>query len=253
MAQAHRSSHNSFDGPAPACRATLETLQRVLDGEANWPTLDDDAHLPACPACRERIRAAQLIISTLRPHPGATTALPSHLRERILDRVNADRRARLRLRWATVAGSLALAAAVLWAVGVVHYRPAVPDNAEVVQQSAPVPVAVPLSAPAPAPPAPSERVRLSEQWAKASESLWETPKPLAESIAVAPKLIDALAAPFTKPAAMPDPMNQALEPARKTLAELPSVARTGLEPITGTAEKAFHRFLRDLNSVKPNS
>jgi hypothetical protein len=52
---------------------------------------------------------------------------------------------------------------------------------------------------------------------------------------------------------MPDPMNQALEPARKTLAELPSVARTGLEPITGTAEKAFHRFLRDLNSVKPNS
>lgn len=247
MAHAQRSPHNSFDGPAPACRATLEMLQRVLDGEVNWATLDSDAHLPACSACRERLRAAQLLSTALTAAPDATTAFPSHLTERILDRVNADRRGRRRFRWATAAGGLAVAAAVLWAVGVFHHGPAAPDNAEVVQQSAPP------APPVPPPPAPPEPVRLSEQWAKASESLWEPPKPLAESVAVAPKLIDALAAPFTKPAAMPDPMNQALEPARKTLAELPTVARTGFEPITGTAEKAFHRFLRDLSSVKPNS
>ena len=72
-------------------------------------------------------------------------------------------------------------------------------------------------------------------------------------MAVAPKVFDVLTGPFRLPAPPADPMANALEPARKSLAELPVAARAGLEPVTGTAEKAFARFLRDVGSVTPNS
>ncbi|MCS6864448.1 MAG: hypothetical protein RMJ56_11460 [Gemmataceae bacterium] len=240
---------------APECQATVATLQRILDGDLSWATLQADGHAAACQACRERLQAARLVVTTLATAPSDRVESPNSRTDRILDAVMADRRARRRRRRATLIGGLTLAAMVLVAIGVLYQGPLVPGNVDVVQQSDPPPVAVPPAAPAPVPPppAPPAPVRLSEQWAKASENLWTTPQSLSESMAVAPKWLDTLAAPFTKPPALPDPTAQALEPARKTLAEFPTIARMGLEPITGTAEKAFDRLLRDLGRVKPNS
>ena len=59
--------------------------------------------------------------------------------------------------------------------------------------------------------------------------------------------------PFKSQGAPPNPMAVVIEPARNSIVELPVAARIGLEPVTGTAEKAFNRFLRDVGAVKPNS
>ena len=42
-----------------------------------------------------------------------------------------------------------------------------------------------------------------------------------------------------------------LGPAGKSLTEIPDAARTGLEPVTGTAQKAFNRLLRDVGAMQP--
>ena len=103
-------------------------------------------------------------------------------------------------------------------------------------------------------PAPEPRpIRFGEAVANTEQAILDTPQPFAGSMAVAPKVFDALTSPFKLPAQPADPMGVALEPARKSLAEIPVAARAGLEPVTGTAEKAFNRFLRDVGSVKPNS
>jgi hypothetical protein len=103
-------------------------------------------------------------------------------------------------------------------------------------------------------PAPRERpVRIGDAMAHAGQSLRDAPKPLAESVAVAPKLFDALAGPLAWPAAQPMGAGNVLEPARQAVLELPTAARGALEPVADTAAKAYARFLRDLGAVKPNS
>jgi hypothetical protein len=94
-------------------------------------------------------------------------------------------------------------------------------------------------------------IRIGDEIAKAEHTLLEMPKPLAESAAVAPKLLGAIGGALKLPDAPADPMAAALEPARKSLADLPHAAQAGLEPVAGTAEKAFKRFLSDVGAVKP--
>ena len=236
----------------PECRATVELLQRVLDGDATADALDADAHRAACPTCRERAGAARLLLSALavRNEPAA---VPSGLTAGVLDAIKADRRSRARYRLFAAMGGFAVAAAVLVGVWFIAGGQRKPDDSqpkEVVQQPdppevAPPPRVKPATAPQPRP------VRIGDAFASAGQSLMEAPKPLADSVAVTPKLLGALTEPFTAP---PGPMAD-LEPARKTLAELPDAAMSGLEPVTDTAQKAFGRFLRDVGSVqpKPNS
>src|SRR5262249_3038582 len=109
------------------------------------------------------------------------------------------------------------------------------------------------STPTPAPAPDPRPIRIGDEFAKTTQSILETPKPLTDSVAVAPKLFEAITNSFKLPDMAPDPMGAALEPARKSLTELPVVARSGLEPVTDTAEKAFKRFLTDVGAVKPNS
>jgi hypothetical protein len=45
---------------------------------------------------------------------------------------------------------------------------------------------------------------------------------------------------------VPTPMAEVVAPAAVSIAELPAAARTGLEPVTGTTQKAFTRLLRDV-------
>src|SRR5437763_757154 len=41
------------------------------------------------------------------------------------------------------------------------------------------------------------------------------------------------------------------EPAGRAIAEIPAAAKTGLEPVTGSAQKAFSRLLKDVGAVSP--
>jgi hypothetical protein len=92
-------------------------------------------------------------------------------------------------------------------------------------------------------------VRIGDELTRASLALRDSSRPLTEPAAVAPQLVVRLTDTLTRPLlADPD-----FAPAR--LGDLSQAARTGLEPITGTAQKAFARLLRDVNAVttKPKS
>lgn len=263
MKKPYDPSQNELE-PLPECRATLERIQAVMDGEAGVESLDADSHPAVCPACRERVRAARMLLSVLTA-PREPVEVPGDFADRVVKAMWEDRHVRVRRRVYAATAWLALAAAILIAlytfVNPDRPEPVVPlGPAEVVHKpdAAPAPhTAEPKPAPTPTPvpaPAPHPRpIRISDEVAKAGQTLLETRKPITDSVAVAPKLFDALTEPFKLPAPPADPMTNALDPARKSITELPVVARTGLEPVTGTAEKAFSRFLRDVGAVKPNS
>ena len=246
-------SFDDTDPTAPACRATVAEIQRALDGDASPESLDADPHLGACASCRERVRAARVLLSVLAtPEP---VAVPAGFTDRVLSAVRDDRQAHARRRRvAPVAGVLALAAAVLvgaWVIANANGPKPIEQPKELVQQSAPAPLEVApeprVKAPAPEP----RPINIGNEFAKAERALRDAPKPLTDSVAFAPKLLDVFTGPFTKPAA--PPMGDALEPARKSIADLPDAARTGLEPVTGTAQKALDRLLRDVTAMKPKS
>ncbi|MBY0456172.1 MAG: hypothetical protein K2V38_02420, partial [Gemmataceae bacterium] len=158
--------------------------------------------------------------------------------------------------FAAVAALAALAAAVVVAAFVIApaFQKMKPDAPVARSEPAPTaPEVAPL--PRPKPPelalAPDPRpIRAADGMAKV-EALLDSPKPLLDTVAAAPKLLDAVARAFAKPAPEGQPKGDMLEPARKSLTELPDAARHGLEPVTGTAQKAYARLLRDLGSVKP--
>lgn len=240
----------------PQCRATTDRLQRALDGEDAVESLDADPHLGACPACRERVRAARVLLAVLAT-PAKPVAVSAGFTDRVVKAVQEDRHVRTRRGVYKAAAWFALAAAVLVAAFAifapkgekpVNFVPDIPHEVARKPEVAPPPEKVPAPTPAPEP----RPIRFNDEFAKAGQAFRDAPNPLAESVAVAPKVFDALTSPFTQPPA-PMGMGEALEPARKSLADLPDAARTGLEPVTDTAQKAYDRFLRDFASVKPKS
>lgn len=247
---------DDFDQVAPECRATVDAVQLVLDGAAPAESLDSDPHATACATCRERVRAARVLLSVLAA-PGEPVAVPTGFTEKVMADVwvGWHERRRERVRRAYEVGgalALALAAAVLIAAfvlpGLLQRREPVldfkPDLAKKQPEAAP--------APREKPPAPPRPMRIGDEVAKAGQALRDTPKPIADSVAVAPKLYEAFASAF-RPAEPAAPMGDMLEPARKSLAELPDAAKSGLEPVTGTAQRALDRLLRDVALVKPKS
>lgn len=238
--------------PPPACRATVDLLQQVLDGDADPAALAVDPHPAACATCRDRVRAARLVLDVLAA-PRAPAPVPAGFADRVLAAAAADRTTLPPRRFPLVGTLLALAAALLVAVWFVASNRNAPRGgpSETVRQPDPPTPQPPALAPAPREKAPP--IRIGDEVAKASQAILDAPKPFADSVAAAPKLFDALTGTFKLPAAPRDPMINVLEPARKTLTELPVAARAGLEPVTGTAEKAFNRFLSDVGAVKPNS
>ena len=238
----------------PECRATVELIQRALDGDATADLFDANLHTSACATCRERARAARVLLSALAT-PAEPVAVPADFADRVVTAMWAERHTSTWRRSAAVALA-ALAAAILLAVGLGLLFPTkeeVPVPLHNVAQTPQQPTPAPEPLPNPPEPVPEPRpIRVGDALANTGQAILDAPKPLAESVAVAPKLLDVLSGPFKMPAPA-DPMTASLEPARKSLADLPDAARTGLEPVTGTAEKAFNRFLRDVGSVKPNS
>jgi hypothetical protein len=223
----------------PACEPTVERLQRVLDGELTADALDADAHPAVCPVCRDRIRAARLLLTALY-EPADTFHAPVGLTEAILAGVRADRRRVVRRRVAV--GGLAVAAAVVlafwWSGG---DRPGGPPRQPGMVKTATPPA--PELAPAPRP------IRINDQIAKAGEALRDSSRTITAPAASGPKVF----APFTN-ALTKFPVNPAvadLEPARRSLVEIPVAAKTGLEPVTDSAQKALNRLLKDVVAVSP--
>ena len=239
----------------PECRATVARIQSVLDGDAS-ESLDADAHPIACPTCRERVRAARVLLSVLAT-PSEPVPVPADFADRVVKAMWAEKHVRTRRRsyvavLATLAASLLLSAGLAWYFRSPHQT--VVYMNEDVRPSPWVEVAPAPREKEPPAPAPEPRpIRFNEAVANTGQAIMDTPRPFTESVAVAPKVFEVLSNPFKMPAPPADPMATAFDPARKSLAELPDAARAGLEPVTGTAEKAFARFLRDVGSVKPNS
>jgi hypothetical protein len=259
MLKPYDPSENENETVPPQCRATVDLIQRALDGEETPGSLDADPHAAACPACRERVLAARVLLSVL-SLPREPAAVPANFSDRVVKAMWEDRHARTRRNVYKATAWLALAAAILIGLYTIVSPPQpdvvpLPDmtpRGEFARQPdvAPAPRA---KEPGPAPAPEPRPIHIGDEVAKAEQKLLEVPKPLTDSVAVAPKLFEAITNPFKMPAGPPDPMATALEPARKSLTELPLAARVGLEPVTGTAEKAFKRFLHDVGSVKPNS
>ena len=81
------------------------------------------------------------------------------------------------------------------------------------------------------------------------QTIVDSAKPIAEPVIGAPGVLDWFTGTVSLPAGPP----AGFEPTRDALVELPGAARTGLEPVTSTTQKAFARLLRDVGSVQINT
>lgn len=211
----------------PECLPTVERLQAALDtGELR--AVESDPHARVCATCRGRIRAARALLAAL--------ATPTNvgLPPSFADRVLADARPASPSRpWRVVAVVVGIAAAVLIAVWAIGRQPAPEGGIPEVVEVTPLP-----TAPPPKP------LRIDDGLARAGQALRDTARPLTEP--TTPKLFASLSNPFTKSA---NPVD--LEPARKSLSDMPEAAMIGFEPVTGSASKAFARLVRDVSAVQP--
>lgn len=234
---------DDFDIPVPPeCRATVDRLQQVLDGEREAATLDADPHPATCAACRERIAAARLVLAVLAA-PSQPVALSNQRIDSILLAVHEDRQARLRRRAYAIAAAACVA--FIGSVFVFNWVTNLPQ-----QPSGPTsPVVLQVAS---VPPPPEVRpIRIGDEISRAGQALMGSSKPLTEPATVAPQIVAKITDSLTRPMlAAPE-----VEPPRNLLTELPGAARAGLEPVTGTAQKAFARLLREVNTVsaKPKS
>ena len=218
------------------CGPTLERVQAVLDRIHPASILADDAHPAVCPACRGRVRAAQFLLNAF-AEP-REISVPTSLTNAILAGVRADRRARSRRRAFAMVGGFAAAAAVVFAVWFNQPKPVEVANAPPLQPLPQVPPAV-------------QPMRVNDELAKAGEAFRESSRTITEPAASAPRVFAALTDSLLKAPAAPVGID--LGPAGRSLSEIPDAARSGLEPVTGTAQKAFNRLLRDVTSMQPKS
>jgi hypothetical protein len=231
-------STESDDVVLPVCRPTMERLQAVLDGELPGAALDADPHPAACSVCRGRIAAARLLLSVLaKPEP---VTVPPGMAERIVAAMGEDRLARIRRRTFVFAGGIAVAiAASILFMGWLSPPPAIEDMANI--RPAPVvpnPAAAPLGKP----------LRIGDELAKAGHALRDAPRAITDPASAAPQLFAMVGDALTRPA----PAGE-IDTPRPALSEIPDAARTSLEPVTGTAQKAFARLMHDVAGMKPKS
>jgi hypothetical protein len=225
--------------PLPTdCDRSIDRLQRMLDGELPVSALDADPHTASCPNCRERSAAARIVLVAMASSVPATP--PRDLTESIIAALREDRFAERRHRSFAIVGAavIAIAACLLLAAWLANsgVQPEQPPNA-----AGPRDIAKVL------PPAPEPRpARLSDEFAKVGQAIVDSSKPITEPVAGAPAFLEILGDSFALPAGP----SAGFEPTRSALAELPAAARTGLEPVTWTTQRAFARLMRDIGTVQ---
>src|SRR5207253_11156021 len=88
-------------------------------------------------------------------------------------------------------------------------------------------------------------IRIGDEFSKAGLALLDAPRSITESAAPAPQVIAKMTDVLTRPTTVPD-----VESPRAALAEIPDMARAGLEPVTHTAQRAFTRLMHDVGTVQ---
>jgi hypothetical protein len=230
------------DPVPPACEPTVERLQAVLDGELSADALETDPHPADCPVCRDRIRAARLLLTVL-AEPAEPCCVPAGLTGTILAGVRADRRRVARQRVAFAVGGLAVAAAVVVAVWWFGGPRPVDQTgqSDFVREQPQAPTHEPAPVPRP--------IRINDEIAKAGGALRESSRTITEPATSGPRVFASFTNALTR---LPvNPVVTDLEPARRSLAEIPVAAQAGLEPVTESAQKALNRLLKDVGSVSP--
>jgi predicted anti-sigma-YlaC factor YlaD len=213
------------------CRDFRELLQRRLDGAPGDPSALD-AHRKECPQCAGLAAAADRLSAGL--HRLAPPAPPADLTARVVGRVLQDRRARRhrRRRWAS-AGTLAVAASLLLAIGLRVWRPAGPDAPP---QPAPPPVAQ-----APVPPAETGTLRESVAEARSAVAAL-TSRTAEEAVARTRGLLPDLGRSPLEEMDFSPPLEAPLREAGQNVS-------AGLEPVADFSRRAVGQFLRDLSPM----
>jgi hypothetical protein len=218
------------DAVPPGCRPAVDRLQAFLDDRRSPNELLADPHVAGCADCRDRVRAAGVVLDLLSFALDAVT-VPAGFADAVSADLLADRRRRLRFA-ARAVGGLAVAACLAVAFGV-WWNQSAPD---VVKNETPHPRTEPERAPPP---------RLGDQFAEAGDAIRSLTAKAADPPMPTPNGFGPLAGVFTAPPPMP------LEPAAQSLSALPDAARASLEPVTGPAYRAFSRLLEDVSAVQP--
>ncbi|HZY86841.1 MAG TPA: hypothetical protein VFE78_18550 [Gemmataceae bacterium] len=215
------------------CRACHELLHERLDGVAGDPAALD-RHLAECADCASLAAAARRLSDGLRRL--APPAPPPDLAARIVGRVVQDRRARRhkRRRWAS-AGTLAVAASLLLAIGLRAWRPTPQETPE----PAPPPVANTQQA------AP-EADTLRESVAQARSAVAAlTSRTADEAVARTKGLLPQLGRPSLEEIDLTPPLGATGPPLR----EAGQSVSAGLEPVADFSRRAVGQFLRDLSPM----
>jgi predicted anti-sigma-YlaC factor YlaD len=215
------------------CRDCHDLLQARLDGAAGDPAALE-GHLKDCPACAALAAAARRLAGGLRCL--APSAPPPDLTDRIVGRVLQDRRARRhkRRRWAS-AGTLAVAASLLVAIGLRAWRPAAQDT--------PQPAGPPAASTQTAPP---DGDTLRESVAQARSAVAAlTSRTAEEAVARTRVLLPDLSRPPLEEIDLTPPLGATGPPLR----EAGQSVSAGLEPVADFSRRAVGQFLRDLSPM----
>jgi hypothetical protein len=224
---------------APECR---DFLRRRFDGLTPAGRRALEQHLAACPHCRDWHRAARLLEDGLRALPRPEP--PPGLSDRIVLRVTADRRDRLRRRQ-RLAGLAAAACLLLTplAIDLLARRDAgpVPTRPHVVRKA---PQAPPQAAPAPS---------LRQSVDEAGSAVAALTHRLTGQTRDRARLLWGAAKPPGGAAALPDldGLRAPLDPAAQPLREAGRGVSAGLETVAGSARRAVSFFTREIPALDP--
>lgn len=236
--------------PLPEACADYERLvQAVCDREQPRSALQSE-HVRHCQDCQNRFHTAELLLTTLEQiAESRDVSLPVNFADRVLPVVlgeqqaerRAERRSR-RLRSVLTVG--ALAASFTLAALLIRDR---------LGEPAPVPQRSELASLHARPVAEVPPILVSAQLTEVRETLADLTRRTAEE-ALSP-------AQTFLPDRSPEPPvvvvpAEGMGATVATLADVPEAARTSLEPLTGSAERALNLFLRDVGlsqTLKPKS
>jgi hypothetical protein len=202
-------------------------LQARFDDTAAAMPAGLDAHLAACPACRERHAAARHLEEGLRLLPPPAT--PAGLASRITARVLAERHARLR-RHKRFQTALAVAASLLLVLLTVRDRPPPPEPVVVTQTDTLTPSA-----------------SLRDGVAEASSAMVDLTRRTADETVGQGRLLVPVVV------ARPESVGIDPLPGGHALREAGQGMSAGLEPVTDSAKRALDLFFNEIPPMGPDA
>jgi hypothetical protein len=232
------------------CPESQDILQRRLDGLTPTPDPALELHLAECPTCRDRHRAARMLVETLRG--GLDATLPEGWSTHVVAAIVRDRqRRRLRVR-RSLYGTAVLAAAILIML-IVGYltRPSPGDGKAEVGPQANLPK---NDSPAPEvnkdsnKPEPRKKEDAPPSFAALSSKLADKTLDQAKLLWTAANPVEGMPMPVGDLPGMPE-LNPAAEPLRQARQEVSE----GLDAVSRSARRALDYFARELPMVEPKS